>query len=85
MIVQLISSIKSRLAPPSYVIGRWANDETFSKKKLKVDYANEDHCFCDDYLQNKLKEQNQPNFKPQYFANRQNFVMWELDKLHLKK
>lgn len=85
MILQLISNIKSRLAPPSYVFGRWANDETFSKKKLKIDYANEDHCFCDDYLQNKLKEQNQPNFKTQFLASRQNFVMWELDKLHLKK
>lgn len=83
MLIQLFSKIKSRFGTPSYIFGRWANDETFSKKKLKIDYANEDHCFCDDYLQNKLKEQNKkknntPRHQLHTFTSKRDFVMWKI-------
>ena len=47
-------------------------------KKLKVDYANEDHYFCDEYLQKKIKEQNNnPNNKTpsqsRYFTGKKRF------------
>lgn len=83
MLFQVFSKIKSRFSAPVYVFGRWANDETFNKKKLKVDYANEDHCFCDDYLQNKIRERdekknkNSPH-KPVYFASKKDFTLWEM-------
>jgi len=89
MLIQLFSKIKNRFAPPKYVLGRWGNDEAFNKKKLKVDYANEDHCFCDEYLQKKIKEQNnKPNNKtpiqPRYFTGKKDFVMWEMNDKKFK-
>ena len=51
----IINRIKSRFSAPKYVFGRWSNDEKFKKKQLKIDYANEDHCFCDEYLKKKTK------------------------------
>lgn len=54
----MIKQFKNRFGTPKYFFGRWSNNESFIKKTIKIDYANEDHCFCDEYLKKKIEEQN---------------------------
>lgn len=56
MLTKIIASVKQRFAPPVITLGRWGNDEKFSRKQRKVDLANEDHCSCDEYIKKKQKE-----------------------------
>ena len=89
----IINRIKGRFSAPKYVFGRWSNDEKFKKKQLKIDYANEDHCFCDEYLKKKLKEHNDKTRTMKappstnkivasiYFPNEGSFMLWEMDNL----
>ena len=53
---RITNSIKKRFSVPVPLVGRWSNDEDFSKKKTKIDLANEDHCFCDEYITGKSKK-----------------------------
>ena len=53
---RITNSIKSRFSVPVPLVGRWSNDEDFTKKKTKIDLANEDHCFCDEYITEKSKK-----------------------------
>ena len=53
---RITNSIKSRFSVPVPLVGRWSNDEDFSKKKTKIDLANEDLCFCDEYITEKSKK-----------------------------
>lgn len=63
MLNTFVKQFKNRFGVPKYIFGRWSNNESFTTKKIKVDYANEDHCFCDDYLKNKIKENEKKNGK----------------------
>lgn len=52
---RITNSIKNRFSVPVPLVGRWSNNEDFTKKKTKIDLDNEDHCFCDEYITEKSK------------------------------
>lgn len=55
-IASVISRIKNRFTVPKVILGRWSNEDCIIKTRTKTDFANEDHCSCDDYLRRKRLE-----------------------------
>lgn len=53
---RITNSIKGRFSVPVPLVGRWSNDEDFTKKNTKIDLANEDNCFCHEYITEKSKK-----------------------------
>lgn len=45
------------------LLGRWNLDYNYNTVKRKVDFANEDHCFCDEYISKKRKKHNNNKHK----------------------
>lgn len=41
---------------PVLSLGRWNLDRCPKKIETKVHFANEDHCFCNEYIQKKLEQ-----------------------------
>jgi|TARA_B100000035_G_scaffold311203_1_gene320353 hypothetical protein len=58
LVSRITKSFKNRFSVPVPILGRWGHEEDFNKKKTKVDLANEDHCFCHEYIKTKSEELN---------------------------
>ena len=68
-IFKVLTSAFSRKHDIKTPLGRWAINNNISHTKLKINYANEDHCgTCAEYViqkqqSNKLNEENEKNYQ----------------------
>jgi hypothetical protein len=56
MIASFFLRLQKRFALPKHTLGRWRHEENFKITERKIDLANEDHCHCYEYLDQKRKE-----------------------------
>ena len=54
----LINFIKKLIIEKPKPLGRWKIDYCNKVLNNKIDLSNEDHCFCNKYLEKKLEDKN---------------------------
>jgi hypothetical protein len=56
MLTSFFNRLQRRFAVPTPTLGRWGHETNFRLKQRKIDLANEDHCHCYEYLDQKRRE-----------------------------